>query len=118
MPEEHKNIAKETHAAINRAIQTITTYSVRSYTIYTAIHENKRTDLEYRTTPLPRQRAYKIEETTATTMRGDGTVTEESAMGYDPPFKGTPVTNVSHDVMCNSEAVVNCLSNIFAGESR
>jgi hypothetical protein len=113
MPRECIEIARRTHSALNDAAKLITQHSIHSYSIYTTVNEDRLTELEYRVTQLPRDQSYQIVETISTTMRGDGTVPEESARGAVPPLIPMTVTNVAHDVMCDSSLVVNCLDSIF-----
>jgi hypothetical protein len=112
MPPEYGDVARETHELVMKAVGIIRENRIRSYVIYTAINANKRTDLEYRVTPLVHEHAYQVLETVASTMHGDGTVPAESARGFDELTPMT-VTNVDHDVMCNSQFVVDCLDALF-----
>jgi hypothetical protein len=118
MPREHVEIAKRTHRLVNDAVSLISQNRIRSYALYTAVNSDRDTDLEYRVTPLPSEQAYRIDETIARTMHGDGTVPADSAKGRIPPFAKITVTNVAHDVMCNSPKVVECLSALFTGVER
>ncbi len=113
MPREHVAIARRTHISLNNAARVIMQHSIRSYAIYTAVNADRRTELEYRVRPMPHDQAYQINETVATTMQGDGTVPAESARGHVPPFIPMTVTDVTHDVMCNSPRVVECLDALF-----
>jgi pimeloyl-ACP methyl ester carboxylesterase len=114
MPRENVEIARRTHQLVKEATRVITKNSIRSYTVYTAVNANRLTELEYRVTPLQREQAYQILEPISTTMRGDGTVPAESAMGNIPPLVAMTVTNVTHDTMCNSPMTVACLDALFA----
>lgn len=115
MPEELAQIARETHDLVKTATAIVEQQSIRSYTVYTAVNATKRTELEYRVTPLVREQAYQVQETVATTMLGDGTVPAESARGVSFKAKSLSVTNIAHDVMCNATAVVDCLDALFTG---
>jgi hypothetical protein len=114
IPPEYAERARRTHTLLNEATKCIMQHSIRSYALYTAVNANRRTDLEYRVTPMPGQQAYQIQETVSSTMQGDGTVPADSARGNTPPFVAMTVTNVSHDVMCNSPEVIKCLDALFA----
>jgi hypothetical protein len=115
MPKEYAGIARMTHFILSKSTRRIMEHSIRSYCVYTAVNANRLTELACRVTPLPLEHAYEILEPISTTMQGDGTVSADSAKGNAPPFVGMTVTNVVHDVMCNSPLVIECLDALFAG---
>jgi hypothetical protein len=112
MPAEHRMLAIECHAMLERSQEMILRHSIKASTIYTEVHSGRDTELEYRVRPLARELGYIIEAVHAHSVFGDGTVPADSAKG-EWPVTGLSVINVDHMVMCNNEKVVQCLNALL-----
>jgi hypothetical protein len=112
MPAEYRRIATDCHAALDRAQAIVASQAIKAYTIYTEVHADRPTELEYRVTPLAEGRGYTIDAVHATSDYGDGTVPLDSARG-EPPVQGLSVVNVDHMTMCNNEKVVECIGALL-----
>lgn len=111
MDEFCRGTAHEAHRLVAKSQELIEQHHIPTYAIYTAMHAGRRTELEYRVTPLGLGRGYAIDEIVARTIHGDGTVPSDSARG-EGTVSALSVLDVEHAYMCNNVSVVECLNSV------
>jgi hypothetical protein len=112
MPDHYREICIETHRLIKNGVRLLDLEEVDAFAVYTEINSHRNTDLEYRVTPHAPGYGYSIDETTSSTLHGDGTVPSDSACGGGY-FRRQTVVNVDHAFLCNDERVIECLTALI-----
>ena len=116
MHPDHKATANRAQHLLTKGRDVVNANGIKEYVICTSVNSKSLTDLEYRALPLGHGRGYSVEEVIGQTVKGDGTVSVESARG--DITEQIPLTNVDHAFMCNDEVVAKALITLMPGSWR
>lgn len=114
IPMAFRRDAQDAHNLINYSDQVIRNSQIKTFTIFTETHGNKKTDLEYQVRQVGApNHEYEILSVHDDTNEGDGTVGKYSARGNPSICSDKPILNVTHAFMCNSGTVVQLYPTIL-----